>query len=258
MELSDSELKEFLDLKYQEYNQVEFIESDPISIPHLFTSRSDIEIAAFFAATLAWGKRSMILKSCNRLMDLMDHAPYQFIMEHEASDLAKVEGSIYRTFNNIDYIYFITALKNIYSNHGGLEKVFTDQYNYSNSIKDSIIKFRKVFFELEHPDRTGKHVANPERGSASKRINMFLRWMVRSDNNSVDFGIWKDIRSKDLLMPLDVHSGNVGRKLGLLNRKQNDWRAVQELTDRLKEFDSDDPVKYDFALFGLGVFEQFK
>lgn len=256
MRLVKNELKEFLDEKADKYNNPGFIESDPISIPHLFSAREDIEIAGFLAATIAWGNRKMILRNANRMMDIMDHSPYSFIMNHEESDLGRVEGFVHRTFNSTDFIYFIRSLRNIYRNHNGLEGIFS-KYKTGDSLQPAIHMLSCIFFELQHQSRTLRHVSDPFRGSAAKKINMFLRWMVRRDNKGVDFGIWESISPAILSCPLDVHSGNVARKLGLITRKQNDSRTLAELDSNLRDMDSADPVKYDFALFGLGVFENF-
>ncbi len=253
--LSDSELKDFLDTKYKQYNCIDFIDTDPIQIPHMFSKNEDIEISAFLSASIAWGKRSIIIRNAKKIVRAMDNAPYDFIMNAQKNDLKVFSGIKHRTFNETDLEYFIISLQNIYKNHGGLKNVFRSPEN--NSIKEILINFRKVFFELPFPQRTQKHIANIEKKSAAKRINMFLMWMVRNDNSKVHFGIWKHISKSILCMPLDIHSGNTARKLGLLNRKQNDWKAVEELTNNLKKFDKNDPVKYDFALFGLGVFEKF-
>jgi len=254
--MNKTELQELLDEKFSEFNQQEFIETDPIQIPKLFADKKNIEISGFLAATIAWGNRKMIIRNSHRLIELMDNNPYDFIINHEERDLVILENFVHRTFNGLDCQFFVKSLKNIYINHNGLENLFIEGFKKHNNIKETLIDFRKVFFEIEHLQRTEKHLANVEKGSAAKRINMFLRWMVRKDKHGVDFGIW-DITSSALMMPLDVHSGNVSRKLGLLNRKQNDWKAVAELTNNLKEFDSKDPVKYDFALFGMGVFDKF-
>lgn len=253
MELS--EVKSFLDEKVDQYNTLDFIEPDPISIPKRFSKKEDIEIAGFLSATIAWGKRSSILQSADKMMRWMDEEPYLYVMEGDYDNIPS--GSVYRTFNDVDFRYVLKGLQQIYLHHGGLEKVFTDGFMKSNCIYDAISNFRRVFTEFEDPIRTGKHLANVEKGSSAKRINMFLRWMVRYDKRKVDFGLWKDIYMKDLMLPLDVHTGNVGRKLGILSRKQNDWKAVEEITTVLSTFDKEDPVKYDFALFGLGVFEKF-
>ncbi len=254
--LSHTELYNFLEEKHDQYNRPGFIESDPISIPHQFTKKEDIEISAFLTATIAWGNRKMILRNANRLMKLMDNEPFDFIQNFTDKDLNIFESFVHRTFNDTDCIYFLKSLRNIYKNHGGLEGAFSFPAK-TKEMKEVIISFHELFFELGHQHRTRKHVANPERKSAAKRINMFLRWMVRNDKRGVDFGIWDKIQTEKLLCPLDVHSGNTARKLGLLSRNANDWKATTELTDNLRKFDSSDPVKYDFALFGLGVFEKF-
>ena len=254
--LPHSDLHNFLEEKHDQYNRPEFIESDPISIPHQFSRKEDIEISGFLTATIAWGNRKMIIRNANRLMGLMDRAPFDFIQNSTEDDLRVFENFVHRTFNGIDLVYFLKSLRYIYQNHGGLETIFSNQAG-SLGLKEAITSFHNLFFKLEHQNRTRKHIANPEKNSAAKRINMFLRWMVRNDNRGVDFGIWKNIPTEKLLCPLDVHSGNVARKLGLLTRNANDWKAVEELTVSLRQFDGTDPVKYDFALFGLGVFEKF-
>ncbi|MDN3644324.1 TIGR02757 family protein [Lutimonas halocynthiae] len=251
--MTNATLKELLDEKVFQYNNPRFIESDPIQIPHQFQLKQDIEIAAFLTATISWGNRKMIIKNAQRLMDIMGNSPYDYIMESK-TDVD--ENFVHRTFNAIDLNYFVKALRSIYMNHGGLENVFS-QHAAPGDLQNSIHHFKKVFFAIEHPLRTMKHVSDPNKGSAAKRINMFLRWMVRSDGAGVDFGIWKDISPSMLSCPLDVHSGNVARKLGLLQRKQNDAKALKELDLSLRKMDPIDPVKYDFALFGMGVFEKF-
>jgi len=252
--LNRSELKNFLDFKVEQYNTPEFIHSDPVKIPHLFQKKEDIEIAGFLTATIAWGNRKSILKNSEKLMDLLDMSPYEFIMNHEPDDLDRLDGFVHRTFNAEDLKYFITALRNIYLQHTGMEQIFS-KYAEENSLQPAIHHFKKIFFELPHQKRTEKHVSDPLKNSAAKRLNMFLRWMVRDDNNGVDFGIWNNLSPAQLSCPLDVHSGNVARKLGLLDRKMNDSKALAELDLNLREMDPIDPVKYDFALFGLGVFE---
>jgi len=247
------ETKDFLDAKAKQYNQPKFIESDPIQIPHQFSLKEDIEIAAFLTATIAWGNRKMIIKNGYKMMDLLGNSPYDFIMQNND---AQIDNFVHRTFNATDFSFFIKSLQNIYKNHTGLENVFAKNTTNS-SLQSSIHHFKKIFFEIKHPSRTQKHVSDPLKGSAAKRINMFLRWMVRQDNTGVDFGIWKSISPSILSCPLDVHSGNVARKLGLLTRKQNDAKALAELDTNLRKMDSIDPTKYDFALFGLGVFEKF-
>ncbi len=247
------ELKQFLDFKADFYENPDFIESDPIQIPHRFDKKQDIEIAAFFSALLAWGNRKMIIRNASRLMELMDNSPYDFITNHEESDLSRFEGFVHRTFNEIDLLYYIHSLKSIYCEFGGLEK----QFDNSEDLNIQIHNFKKLFMSFDAPLRSGKHLGDPKKGSAAKRIHMFLRWMVRSGDKGVDFGIWKEVNPSQLYCPLDIHSGNVARKLKLLDRKQNDQKALQELSLALKKLDPKDPVKYDFALFGLGVFEKF-
>ncbi|KQB44462.1 DUF2400 domain containing protein [Flavobacterium daejeonense] len=251
-----SELKDFLDEKVLQYNTLDFIESDPVQIPHLFTLKEDIEIAGFLSATIAWGNRKMIIKNSHRMMDLMGNSPYDFVMSHSENNLEQLESFVHRTFNGQDFIGFIQSLQNIYKNHDGLETVFAKNQE-EISMQKSISEFKKIFFEIPHLSRTQKHISDPLNNSAAKRINMYLRWMCRKDNNGVDLGIWKSIAPSKLSCPLDVHSGNVARKLGLLLRKQNDGKALLELDTKLRELDATDPVKYDFALFGLGVFEGF-
>jgi uncharacterized protein (TIGR02757 family) len=251
-----TDIKEFLDEKVNQYNTLSFIDSDPISIPHRFNLKEDIEISGFLASTIAWGNRTMIIKNASKLLGLMGNSPYDFIMNHGEHDLERFSGFVHRTFNETDLVYFIKSIKNIYLNHGGLENVFTQSVTPS-SVQPAIHEFKKIFFSLPYSAKTFKHVSDPEKGSASKKINMYLRWLIRSDNKGVDFGIWKSISPSQLSCPLDLHSGNVARKLGLLTRNQNDAKALEELDSNLRLMDKYDPVKYDFALFGLGVFEKF-
>ncbi|SRX73568.1 TIGR02757 family protein [Aequorivita antarctica] len=250
------QLKEFLDEKVILYNNPSFIESDPIQIPHLFTLKEDIEIAGFLVATIAWGNRKSIINNGHKLMEMMGNSPYDFVMDFSEKDTESLSSFVHRTFNSNDLLYFLKALQNIYKNHGGLESVFA-QNSEKDSMQTAIHHFKKTFFELPHLPRTQKHVSDPLKNSAAKRLNMFLRWMVRNDNIGVDFGIWESISPSQLSCPLDVHSGNVARKLKLLNRKPNDSKALTELDISLRKLDPKDPVKYDFALFGLGVFERF-
>lgn len=254
--LNTAELKEFIDFKAEQYNRTSFIDLDPISIPHKYKLKEDIEIASFLTATISWGNRKAILKAANQMMQLMGQSPYDFVINSSESQLVRASDFYYRTFNGNDFSYFIHSTRNIYQNRGGLEDVF---YELSSKypLQETIGKFKKIFFELPHHIRTEKHVSDPTNGSAAKRLNMMLRWLIRRDQNGVDFGIWKGISPSKLSIPLDVHSGNTARKLGLLARKQNDAKAVQELDKVLRLFDPLDPVKYDFALFGLGVFENF-
>lgn len=256
METKGSDLKEFLDEKVDQYNTPDFIEFDPIQVPHMYSSKEDIEISGFLAATISWGNRVSIVKSAKRMMGLMGNSPYDFIMNHKEEHLKKLDGFVHRTFNSTDLLTFISALKHLYRDRNGLEGVFT-KYQTSESLQPAIHQLKQEFFSLPHFDRTRKHLSDPLSGSAAKKINMYLRWMIRKDNAGVDFGIWKNITPSVLSCPLDVHSGNVARKLGLLRRKQNDAKAVIELDNALRKMDSHDPVKYDFALFGLGVYEKF-
>lgn len=250
------DLKDFLDEKAAFYNNPNFIGHDPIQIPHRFSEREDIEISGFLVATMAWGNRKGIINSGNRLMQIMGNSPFDFVMGFSEKDAGKLSGFVHRTFNETDLLYFIKSLQNLYKNHGGLEPVFS-KYSEKNSLQPAIHHFKKEFFSLPNEPRSQKHISDPMKNSAAKRINMFLRWMVRNDANGVDFGIWKTLSPSQLSCPLDVHSGNVARKLKLLNRKQNDGKALSELNLYLRKLDADDPVKYDFALFGLGVFERF-
>ena len=254
--MTKSELKEFLDSKVIQYNNPKFIESDPVQIPHHFSKKQDIEISGFLTATIAWGNRKSIINNANKMMTLLDNAPYDFVINHETSDLDKLSHFVHRTFNGTDFKTFISGLKHIYIKHDGLESLFL-KHAEKDSLQLSIHVFKHVFFEIEHLPRTEKHISDPLKNSAAKRINMFLRWMVRQDKTGVDFGIWQSLSPNQLSCPLDVHSGNVARKLGLLKRKQNDAKAVAELDGSLRKLDPLDPVKYDFALFGLGVFEGF-
>ncbi len=254
--MNQLELKSFLEEKVELYNRPNFIESDPIQIPHRYTLKEDKEIAGFLAATIAWGNRKMIIQNSIKMMDLLGNSPYDFILNHNENDLENLEKFVHRTFNGQDFTYFIKSLKNIYLNHGGLENIFT-KHQKSDSLQCAITEFKKIFFELDHSTRTEKHVSDPSKNSSSKRINMWLRWNCRQDSKGVDLGIWKNISPAKLSCPLDVHSGNVARKLGLLTRTQNDGKALAELDSNLRLLDPKDPVKYDFALFGLGVFEKF-
>jgi uncharacterized protein (TIGR02757 family) len=256
MNIKESELKEFLDEKAAVYNQPKFIKSDPIQIPHQFTQKEDIEIAGFLTATIAWGNRKSIINNAGRMMQLLDNSPYAFILNHSEEDLKPLSAFVHRTFNGDDFIFFIKALQNIYINHKGLEAVFSKNAQ-NDSLQKSISEFKNIFFSISHLSRTQKHISDPLKNSAAKRINMFLRWMIRNDNRGVDFGIWNSMNPSQLSCPLDVHSGNIARKLGILKRKQNDAKALLELDTNLRKLDREDPVKYDYALFGLGVFEKF-
>lgn len=254
--LSKPELKAFLDEKATQYNNPEFIDSDPIQVIHRYGLKEDIEIAGFLTATIAWGNRKSIINNANRMMELLGNSPFDFVMNASEEDLLRFDTFVHRTFNGDDLKHFIRALRHIYTHHGGMEAVFANHQNESR-LQGAIADFRSKFFEIPHLSRSEKHVSNPLKGSAAKRINMFLRWMVRKDSMGVDLGIWQNVSPSQLSCPLDVHSGKVARKLGLLKRKQNDAKALEELDNSLRELDPDDPVRYDFALFGLGVFEKF-
>lgn len=254
--MNKRELKDFLDEKVQLYNSPTFIESDPIQIPHQFSKKEDIEIAGFLIATIAWGNRKSIITNGNKMMHLLDQSPHDFVFNASKNDIQSLAPFVHRTFNAIDFQFFVESLQHIYKHHSGLEQVFSQGVT-ANSTQPAIHSFRKVFFSLPHQIRTEKHVSDPFKKSAAKRLNMYLRWMVRNDQAGVDFGIWKRIAPSVLSCPLDVHSGNVARKLGILKRKQNDAKALHELDTSLRTLDETDPVKYDFALFGLGAFERF-
>lgn len=267
MKLSDKALlKKFLDKKVDEYNQPSFISSDPVCIPHLFSKKQDREISGFFAAIFAWGNRTTIINKSRELMQLMDNAPYQFICDHELSDLKKLLHFKHRTFNTTDLLYFIRFLKHHYSNNASLESAFFNNRSIirlsgeetGRKIEPALNYFYNYFFSLEDsPSRTAKHIASPQKNSTCKRLNMYLRWMVRNDNRGVDFGIWKKIAPAYLVCPIDVHVARVARHFKILERNQTDWKAAIELTETLRAFNDEDPVKYDFALFGLGVMEKF-
>ncbi len=251
------DLKLFLEEKYIQYNNPSFIECDPISIPHSFTDRPDIEISGFLIAAIAWGRRDLILRSGRLMLELMENCPYEFVMSASEDEIYRLSGFVHRTFNGIDCTYFIKGLRQIYSEHNSMEDILLQGIKMGGTLKEGLSLLRSVFFSIPHPARTEKHFADVKGGSAGKRLNMFLRWMVRNDKNGVDFGLWDKIDPSILYIPLDLHSGNTARRLGLLTRKMNDWKAVEELTHVLQKFDPVDPVKYDFALFGLGVNEKF-
>jgi len=250
-----TELKKFLDSKVEIYNQPSFIKDDPISIPHLFTKKQDIEIAGFFAAVFAWGNRTTIINKSKALMQLMDMQPHDFCLNEDLGRLKRLLNFKHRTFNPTDLLYFIEFLQYHYRHYNSLEAAFT---KWGNSVEQMLIGFHHYFFSLEHvPPRTKKHIATPEKKSNCKRLNMFLRWMVRNDANGVDFGLWRNISPSQLVCPVDVHVARVAKRLNLLQRKQTDWNAAIELTEQLKQLDPADPVKYDFALFGLGVIDKY-
>jgi uncharacterized protein (TIGR02757 family) len=252
---SFSQLREILEQRYRLYNQPAFIETDPISVPHRFVKPADIEVSAFLTATIAWGRRQSIIANATGLMQRMDNAPFDFVMNAGECELKRIEGFVHRTFNTSDCLFFLASLRNIYLKHGGLQQVFQKGYQANSSMFEALIYFRDVFIETECLPRSHKHIANVGAGASAKRLNMYLRWMIRHDEGGVDFGLWQGIPASALYIPLDVHSGKVARQLQLLERKQNDWKAVEELTVSLRRFDANDPVKYDFALFGIGAFE---
>lgn len=254
MKLTAAQLKDFLDAKAYQFNQPGFVENDPVSIPHAFKKKQDIEIAGLFAAVLAWGQRKTIIRKCGELMAMMDNDPHNFILNHKPKDLKVFQDFKHRTFNSTDTLYFIEALKFIYTHQKSLEESF--YVVGEDTIEKGLVQFHDQFFSLEdHPHRTKKHLPTPTRKSTCKRICMYLRWMVRNDKNGVDFGIWKKIKPSQLICPCDLHVDRVARKLMLIRRKQTDWQTALELTENLRRLDPTDPVRYDFALFGLGIEE---
>lgn len=254
---SFTELADLLNDRYSRYASPAFIDGDPIQIPHSFSIKEDIEISALFAATFAWGSRKSIVNSACKLMAVMGNSPYEFVVNFSKADEYRLQGFVHRTFNSVDAVQFIYVLRHIYTNLGGLETVFAEGYRKQQSIYSAIRAYRHVFVDYEVSAHTLRHVPNVTAGAAAKRINMFLRWMVRPAAEGVDFGLWRSIPTDALLMPLDLHTGRVARKLGLLKRKNDDFKAVAELTEALRQFDSADPVKYDYALFGMGLHEKF-
>ena len=249
-------LRAFLDFYQDKYNSISFIPNDPISVPHRYSLLQDVEIAGFWTAMLSWGRRQTIIKKAIELMNIMGDSPYEFILNHKEKDRVRFQCFVHRTFQYTDTLYFLEFLQHFYRSHESLEEAFLSPENTLDPVFNGLIRFHNSFFSLPNsPARTRKHVSTPARGSTCKRLNMFLRWMVRDDNNGVDFGIWKRIEPHQLYIPLDLHVDKVARSLGLLKRKQTDWLAVCELTDLLRSFDAVDPVKYDFALFGIGILE---
>jgi uncharacterized protein (TIGR02757 family) len=255
--ISQQILFDLLEEKYLQYNTRSFIEEDPILIPHLFNNKEDIEIAAFLTAIIAWGRRDQIIQNARKLMEWMDYSPHKFVTDHTKKDLEVYKKYYYRTFNGEDCVFFLESLQNLYKNHNGLEGVFCTIHCDVTNTKEVIENFRNLFFSLPHLKRTEKHVSDPSRNSSCKRLNLFLRWMIRKDSGGVDFGIWDHLKPNQLVCPLDVHTSRIGRKLGLISLKQDNWKAAIELTNNLKRFDPIDPVKYDYALFGLGIYEHF-
>lgn len=250
-------LKTFLDEKYLYYNHPQWIVDDPIAIPHNFTKKQDVEISGFLAAIIAWGNRKSILNNAKRILMIMDNAPHEFILQHSEKDLNECDGFVHRTFNANDLKYFFMSLQRIYRDFDSMDDLFAFLIGKGKFQQSILSDFKEYFFRMDHPFKREKHLSDPKKNSAAKRLNMFLRWMVRKDQRGVDMGIWNSISPAELSCPLDVHTGNVARKLGLLKRKQNDAKAVKELDDNLRQLDAEDPVKYDIALFGLGVYEGF-
>ncbi len=253
--LRPEEIFSLLDQKYRLYCREDFVVEDPVSIPKRFYFQEDIEISAFITSLISWGRRSAIIKSASKLMEMMGNQPFAFVTEARPNQLKRLELFVYRTFNASDLLFLIAALKSVYLEQGGLQSVANQAWRKEGDIKSVIMAIRSALLTSVHLPRSEKHLANPEQGSAAKRINMFLRWMVRTSNEGVDFGIWSQIPASALICPLDVHSGKVARQLGLLGRKQNDWKAAEELTANLRLYDPYDPVKFDYALFGMGVYE---
>lgn len=257
MEDADS-LKRFLDEKVKVYNQPSFIEKDPVCIPHAFTKKQDIEISGLFAAVLAWGNRTTIINNCHKLMGWMGNSPHDFVLNHKDTDLKPFVGFAHRTFNTTDLLYFMELLQYHYRQHSSLEDAFVPGKKYTeDNVEKALISFHRYFFSIEHPERTKKHISTPERNSACKRLNMYLRWMVRNDSKGVDFGIWKKIKPHQLICPLDVHVARVAERLGMLDNIKSNWNNALQLTARLKELNPGDPAIYDYALFGLGMAERF-
>jgi uncharacterized protein (TIGR02757 family) len=256
--LTKKEVKELLFEKSAQFNHPDFIATDPIQIPHRFEKKEDIEISGFLTSVIAWGQRVTIINNATRLMEMMDNSPHDFILHHHEKDLIPFESFVHRTFNGDDCLAFISALKRIYQDMGGLEKVMAHSFrNDQQEPGSGWTNFKATFFAVPHLRRTEKHLPDPMKGSAAKRMNMYLRWMIRKDDHGVDFGIWNEMSPSQLYLPLDVHTARVARKLNLLKRKQDDWKAVLELNEKLKQFDPTDPVRFDFGLFGLGAFEKF-
>jgi len=253
------DLHQFLEEKTDQYNRSDFIENDPISIPHLFEKKQDIEISGFFAATLAWGIRKTIINKCKELFELMDWQPHDFMLHYTAREAKKLVNFKHRTFNSTDLAYFLEWFQWYYRENDSLEDAFASYIKPGDtSTENALIGFSDLFCSLpDFPDRTKKHIATPARGSSCKRLNMYLRWMVRKDDRGVDFGIWDKIKASQLVCPVDLHVERVARKLGLIDRAKPDWKGAIELTEKLKAFDPNDPVKYDFALFGLGIMEGY-
>ena len=257
-EIFSKEVVDLLNEKYLKFNRLDFIDSDPICIPHRYSNKQDIEISGFFAAILAWGQRKTIINKCSELLKKMDNTPYDFVLNANSNELKKLETFVHRTFNFIDLMYFLEFFKTHYTKHTSLESAFLIENNKVENLKLNLIQFKDYFFSLDDsPKRTQKHISSPLSNSACKRINMYLRWMVRSDNKGVDFGIWNNILPSQLIIPCDVHVENIARKLNLTKRPKADWKMAEEITNSLRIIDPNDPIKYDFALFGMGIEKYF-
>ncbi len=246
-------MHDLLETLHDTYNRPDFIEDDPVSVPHCFSAREDIEVSGFLSATIAWGNRKAIVKNARRMMDYMDNRPYDFVVSASDKELERLKSFVHRTFNGEDFIHFVLALRKMYHDFDNMGHFFEKEYASTKDMKQVLSRFRICFFSTEHAPHCEKHLSSVDRGAACKRLNMFVRWMVRRDDRGVDFGLWRKIPMSALYLPLDVHSGNVARELELLSRKQNDWKAVEEVTMNLRHFDADDPVRYDFSLFGAGI-----
>ena len=251
--MDKEELRDLLEHLHDKYNRKEFIEPDPISIPHSFSDKADREISGFLAATIAWGNRKAIVKSARRMMQYMDNAPADFVKNASSRDLATLQSYVHRTFNGQDFTDFVMGIRHITTLWGGIGDFFERNYAQTQDLTRVISLFRKEFFACTHNPHCEKHLSSIDKGAACKRINMYLRWFVRHDDRGVDFGLWHKIPMSALYLPLDVHVGNMGRALGLLVRRQNDWKATEEITRSLREFNADDPVRYDYSLFGAGI-----
>lgn len=257
-EIFSKKVVDLLNEKYLKFNRLDFIDSDPVCIPHRYSNKQDIEISGFFAAILAWGQRKTIINKSSELLEKMDNSPYDFVLNANSNELRKLETFVHRTFNFVDLMYFLEFFKTHYINHTSLESAFLIENNKEENLKMNLIQFKKYFFSLDDtPKRTQKHISSPLSNSACKRINMYLRWMVRNDNKGVDFGIWKNILPSQLIIPCDVHVENIARKLNLTTRPKADWKMAEEITNSLRILDPNDPTKYDFALFGMGIEKYF-
>ncbi len=252
-DLSREELHDLLETLHDRYNRVEFIESDPISVPHLFSSRDDREVAGLLASTIAWGNRKAIVKSARKMMLYMDYAPSDFVRNASDSELSRLEGYVHRTFNGHDFIDFVRGIRGLYERFGGIGTFVEQRYEATGSMAKVLSDFRREFFACNHDPHCEKHLSSIDKGAACKRLNMYFRWFVRRDSRGVDFGEWRKVPMSALYLPLDVHTSNMGRALGLLRRKQSDWKATVEITESLREFDAEDPVRFDFSLFGAGI-----